>query len=250
MTRADFTTCGRNIFPAPNRSPTTPMPSMSGPSMTSSGRPPAAAISWRSSSVSSTTWSSMPLTSACVISSRTGSERHCSTVASAAAPLSAYSPAISSSRSAASGRRPSTASSMRSRVDAPHVHAGADRVEEEDGVDRLAHRVVAAEGERDVRDAAADERTRQVLLDPAGGLDEVEPVPGVLLDAGRDREHVGVEDDVLGREPDLLDEDPVGPRADLLAPLQVVRLAVLVERHDDDGGPVPPAQPRLRDERL
>src|SRR5690606_23247458 len=39
MTRADFTTCGRNIFPAPNRSPTTPMPSMSGPSMTSSGRP-------------------------------------------------------------------------------------------------------------------------------------------------------------------------------------------------------------------
>jgi hypothetical protein len=37
MTRADFTTCGRNILPDPNRSPTTFMPSISGPSMTSMG---------------------------------------------------------------------------------------------------------------------------------------------------------------------------------------------------------------------
>src|ERR687884_552224 len=38
ITRADLTTCGRNIFPAPNSSPTTFMPSISGPSMTSLGR--------------------------------------------------------------------------------------------------------------------------------------------------------------------------------------------------------------------
>ena len=38
MTRALLTTCGRNILPAPNRSPTTFMPSISGPSMMSSGR--------------------------------------------------------------------------------------------------------------------------------------------------------------------------------------------------------------------
>ncbi len=44
ITRALFTTCGRNILPAPNRSPTTFMPSISGPSMTSIGRPPRAAI--------------------------------------------------------------------------------------------------------------------------------------------------------------------------------------------------------------
>ncbi|CSC41264.1 Uncharacterised protein [Vibrio cholerae] len=37
MTRADFTTCGRNIFPSPNKSPTTFIPSISGPSITSSG---------------------------------------------------------------------------------------------------------------------------------------------------------------------------------------------------------------------
>ena len=35
ITRADLTTCGRNILPAPKRSPTTLMPSISGPSMTS-----------------------------------------------------------------------------------------------------------------------------------------------------------------------------------------------------------------------
>ena len=38
MTRALFTTCGRNIFPTPNRSPTMFIPSINGPSMTSNGR--------------------------------------------------------------------------------------------------------------------------------------------------------------------------------------------------------------------
>ena len=45
MTRADLTTCGRNILPAPKRSPTTFMPSISGPSMTASGGLPSAS-SW------------------------------------------------------------------------------------------------------------------------------------------------------------------------------------------------------------
>ena len=34
MTRADFTTWGRNILPEPNKSPTTFMPSINGPSIT------------------------------------------------------------------------------------------------------------------------------------------------------------------------------------------------------------------------
>ena len=46
--RADFTTCGRNIFPAPNKSPTTLMPSINGPSITDNGLPSFA----RASSVS------------------------------------------------------------------------------------------------------------------------------------------------------------------------------------------------------
>ena len=80
MTRALLTTCGRNILPAPNRSPTTFMPSISGPSITSIGRPPRSAISARSSSVSLSTWASMPFTRAWVIRSETGSARHSSSV--------------------------------------------------------------------------------------------------------------------------------------------------------------------------
>ena len=47
-------------------------------------------------------------------------------------------------------------------------------------------------------------------LDPAHGLDEVHGVVVVLLDAGGDREDVRVEDDVLGREADLLGQQLVG----------------------------------------
>ncbi len=97
-------------------------------------------------------------------------------------------------------------------VDDAHVHAGLDGVVEERRVHRLADVVVAAEAERDVRHAAAHLGVRQVRLDPARGLDEVDGVVVVLLDAGRDGEDVRVEDDVLGRKADLVDQD-VGRRA-------------------------------------
>ena len=79
----------------------------------------------------------------------------------------------------------------------PHVHARLDGVEEEGRVDRLAHRVVAPEGEGEVRDAAAHPRAGAGLLDGPRGLDEVERVAVVLLDSGRDGEDVRIEDDVL-----------------------------------------------------
>ena len=60
MTRALLTTCGRNISPLPKRSPTIFMPSISGPSITSSGR----LYFWRASSVSASTCATMPFTSA------------------------------------------------------------------------------------------------------------------------------------------------------------------------------------------
>ncbi len=115
-------------------------------------------------------------------------------------------------------------------------------------MDRLADRVVAAEAEGDVGDSARDEDVRQVVLDPAGRLDEVGAVGGVLLDARRQGEDVGVEDDVLGRVADLFGEDRVGPLRDLLAALEVVGLALLVEAHDDDRRAVLAAQAGLLDE--
>ncbi len=101
------------------------------------------------------------------------------------------------------------------RVDDAHVEPGADRVVKKNRVHRLAHRVVAAERKRDVADAAGDARAGQVRLDPARRLDEIDGVVVVLLDAGGDGEHVGIEDDVLGGKADFVDENVVGARADL-----------------------------------
>ena len=72
ITRALFTTCGRNIFPSPNRSPTTLIPSISGPSITFSGTP----YFSRASSVSSSMKSVRPFSSACFSRSSTGPSRH------------------------------------------------------------------------------------------------------------------------------------------------------------------------------
>ncbi len=110
ITRADFTTCGRNILPAPKRSPTTFMPAISGPSITWIGY----ANFCRASSVSSMIHVVMPLTSAC--------ERRASTVPSrqdrssvTCLPCDLNDSARLTRRSVASGRRLSTTSSTRSR---------------------------------------------------------------------------------------------------------------------------------------
>mmetsp|Transcript_22281 Transcript_22281/g.71735 ORF Transcript_22281/g.71735 Transcript_22281/m.71735 type:complete len:206 (+) Transcript_22281:1654-2271(+) len=105
ITRALLITCGRNILPAPNRSPTTFMPFMSGPSITASG----AGSFWRASSTSCSMKSGMPLTSECASRSSTGASRH----AAAAAALTAPPPAA---LSAASFSRSSTARAISASV--------------------------------------------------------------------------------------------------------------------------------------
>ena len=77
-------------------------------------------------------------------------------------------------------------------------------------------------------------------MDAARRLDEGESVVVVLFHAGRDRENVGIEDDILRREADVLREDAVRALADRDLPVRVRRLAFFVEGHDDDGGSVPP----------
>ena len=119
-------------------------------------------------------------------------------------------------------------------VDDAHVEPGADRVVEERRVHRLAHRVVAAEREAEVRDPAARPRARAARLDQRQRLEERLREAAVLLDAGRDGEDVRVEDQVLGREADLVDEQPVRALADRDLALDRLGLALLVERHHDD----------------
>ena len=72
------------------------------------------------------------------------------------------------------------------------------------------------------------------LLDAPRGLDEVDGVVVVLLDAGGDGEDVGVEDDVLGGEADLLGEQLERPLANADLVVDFDGLALLVERHHHD----------------
>ncbi len=89
-------------------------------------------------------------------------------------------------------------------IDDAHVHAGLDRMEQEHRVDCLAYGFVAAEGERDVGNAAGHMAVRQRVLDDAGGFDEVHRVVVVLFDAGGHGKDVRVEDDVFRRKANLL----------------------------------------------
>jgi len=72
----------------------------------------------------------------------------------------------------------------------------------------------------------------------------------VLLDPGRDGEHVRVEDDLLRGEVRLLEQQPVGALGDLDLALDGVGLALLVEGHHDHGRAELLQAPRLRQERV
>src|SRR5262249_53926342 len=100
------------------------------------------------------------------------------------------------------------------RVDDAHVEPGSDSVVEERCVHGLAPGGVAAEREAEVRDAAGDLGPRAPLLDQARRLDVGAGELRVLLDPGRDGEHVRVEDEVL-RRPTVLREQAVGAFANL-----------------------------------
>src|SRR6185437_10081674 len=73
---------------------------------------------------------------------------------------------------------------------------------------------------------------------------------GMLLDAGSDGEDIRIENNVFRWKADFLREQLVGAAADRDLALQRISLALLVERHDDDGGAVAAHQPGLRQEFL
>ena len=102
----------------------------------------------------------------------------------------------------------------------------------------LAHRVVAAEGKRDIGHAAAHLGAGQGALDFAHGAKEIDGVIVVLLDARGDGQDVRIDDNVLGRETRFRREQAVGPRADPHLGVAVRGLALFVEGHDDGCGAV------------
>merc|ERR1719420_1786513 len=90
ITRADLMTCGRNILPEPNRSPTTFIPSMSGPSMMCRGRGYSPDV--RHTSTSGTMNVSMPRIRACSMRFGTGASRQSQFCAAFSPPPPAPSP--------------------------------------------------------------------------------------------------------------------------------------------------------------
>jgi hypothetical protein len=70
----------------------------------------------------------------------------------------------------------------------------------------------------------------------------------VLLDAGRDGEDIGIEDDVLCGETNLPGQQVIRPPEDRQPTLDGVALALLVERHHDDRRAIALAQPGLAEE--
>ena len=115
-------------------------------------------------------------------------------------------------------------------IDDAHVHSRRDGVVEEDRVHRLAHDIVAAEGEREVRNAARHLGVGQVFLDPARSFDEVERIAVVRLDACGDGQYVGVENDLFGRE-SRFGQQPVGAFGHLDLAGVGVGLSPFVEEH-------------------
>ncbi len=115
-------------------------------------------------------------------------------------------------------------------------------------MDRLPDPVVPPEGERHVRDTAGRAAPRERGLQLPDRFDERDGVRVVLLHPRRDREDVGVEDDVLGQEPDDARQQVECPPQDGHPPLDRLGLASLVEGHDDDGGAVAAAEAGLAQE--
>src|SRR5690606_39667183 len=85
-------------------------------------------------------------------------------------------------------------------VDDAHVHAIANGVVQEYGVNGFTHRLVAAERKRHVGHAAGNQGVGQIGLDVLDGFDEIDGVIVVLLDAGSDGKDVRVKDDIFRRK--------------------------------------------------
>ncbi len=88
----------------------------------------------------------------------------------------------------------------------------------------------------------------QVVACVGASLDEIDRVVVVLIDAGRDSEHVGVEDDVFRGEPDRVHQQVVAAFHDGLLAFERIRLAGFIERHDHHCGAVAPTQLGLLNE--
>ena len=117
------------------------------------------------------------------------------------------------------------------RVDDGHVHARLNGMVQKHGVNGLAHRVIAPEAERYVRHSTRHLSPRQIGLDPARGLDEIDRVIVVLFNARRHGKNIGIENDVFRGETHVVHQDTVSARANFGLALVGVGLSFFIKRH-------------------
>ena len=132
-------------------------------------------------------------------------------------------------------------------VDDRHVQSGLNRVVEEDGVDGLAHGVVAGKSEGHVRQATRRAGARAQAFDFRDGFDEIKRVTVVLLHPRADGQDVRIKDDVLRIDARLFGENAEGAHADADLIDERRGLTLFIECHDDHGRTVATAKARPAD---
>src|SRR5437588_2720208 len=118
-------------------------------------------------------------------------------------------------------------------------------MKQERGMHRLGHGIVAPKGKRNVADTAADARAEQILFDPACRFNEIDRIIAVFLQTGRDRENIRIEDDVVCWKIGAFGQNLVSAHADVDLTLEIVALALFIERHHDYGCAITPDESRL-----
>ena len=96
-------------------------------------------------------------------------------------------------------------------IDNAHIHARRNGMIEKHRMHRLAHRLVATEGEGKIRDTARHMRMRQGLADGAGRFDKGHAIARMLFNTGGDRKHIRIENNIFGRKADLVHQKMIGP---------------------------------------
>ena len=102
---------------------------------------------------------------------------------------------------------------------------------QERSVDGFADGIVATKTETDIRHTAGNFGTGADFFDLLRCFKKVYRVIVVLTHPSRNRKDVRVEDDVLGWETDLFDQDVVGTLADTNFVVRFDRLSFFVKRH-------------------
>ena len=135
-------------------------------------------------------------------------------------------------------------------VDNPHVHALGNGVVEECRVHGPTHGLIASEGERDVGHTPRNLGQGQMLLDPRRRLHKVDGIVVMGLDPRSNGQDVGVDDDILRRHANPIDQQSIYPLRDRNTSFIGVGLPCLVEAHDDHGSTMIATDPGTTQELL